>query len=161
MPTHLDPQPHVIRDRDAERVQDGATSEIVLLADGADTQARLTINRAALEIGSPGAPAHTHEHTSEALFVIDGALDVLVGAEIQRLGPGDLAVIPPGVVHAFAPSSGSRADLLAVFTPGQGRFAYYRRLERLYRGSADLAELQATADRYDNHYATSPVWQRR
>lgn len=56
MPSHLDPQPHVIRDRDAERVQDGATSEIVLLADGADTQSRLTINRAALEIRSPGAP---------------------------------------------------------------------------------------------------------
>lgn len=153
--------PLIVRAADAERVLDGPTSELVLLADGQHTDGGLTINRALLEVGSPGAPVHRHLATTECLYVIDGALDVLVGDAVHTLGAGDLAVLTPGTAHAFAPAKGHRADMLAIFAPGQERFAYYRLLERLHRGTATLDELMATAATYDNHYAESGAWDRR
>ena len=148
----------VARAATAERVQDGAASELHLLADGEHTGGGLTINRALLESGSPGAPAHSHSRTTEAVVVLGGSLDVLLGEEVVTLGAGDLVVVQPGVVHAFAPSVGSGADMLAIFTPGQERFEYYRLLEQLYRGTATVDDLAANAERYDNQYAVSDAW---
>jgi len=155
----IDTQAWIVRNAEAEQVQDGEFSRITLLADGEHTGGGLTVNRARLEVGSPGAPSHRHLHATETIFVIDGSLDVLVGEEVSTLGAGDLVVLPPGTAHAFAPTSGAYADMLAVYTPGQRRFEYYRMLERLYRGEVTLAELQATSDLYDNHYVESPAWQ--
>lgn len=149
---------YLVRHATSERLQDGPTSVIELLADGEHTGGALTVNRAQLEISSPGAPSHRHDRTTETLFVIDGSLDVLVEDQVQCLGAGDLVVLPPGVTHAFAPTAGTTADLLAVFTPGQHRFEYYRLLERLHQGEATIDELTATADRYDNHDVPSAVW---
>jgi quercetin dioxygenase-like cupin family protein len=154
-------RPWIQRASDAERVQDGPTSSIVLLADAEHTDGQLTINRAFLEVGSPGAPAHRHLDTTEAIFVISGSLDVLVEEQVHTLVAGDLVVLPPGTAHAFAPSEGHPADMLAVFTPGQDRFEYYRLLERLHLGSATLQDLAATSHRYDNHYTESDVWANR
>jgi quercetin dioxygenase-like cupin family protein len=153
--------PWIQRASDAERVQDGPTSSIVLLADAEHTGGRATINRAVLEVGSPGAPAHRHLSTTEAIFVISGSLDVLVDEEVHTLDAGDLVVLPPGTAHAFAPTQGRSADMLAIFTPGQDRFEYYRLLERLHRGTATLQDLAATSHLYDNHYTESPVWKDR
>lgn len=148
----------IARASTAERVQDGPTSELHLLADGQHTGGGLTINRALLEAGSPGAPAHSHSRTTEAIVVLGGSLDVLLGEQVVTLGTGDLVVVQPGVVHAFAPTAGVGADMLAVFTPGQERFEYYRLLEQLYRGTATVADLTANAERYDNQYASSEAW---
>lgn len=154
-------QPWILRGREAERVQDGPTSSIVLLADAEHTGGQATVNRAILEVGSPGAPAHRHLSTTETIFVISGSLDVLVDDEVHTLEADDLVVLPPGTAHAFAPTPGRCADMLAIFTPGQERFEYYRLLERLHRGTASLEELRATSERYDNHYTESEVWQNR
>lgn len=154
-----DTTPWIVRNAEAERVQDGEFSGLTLLADGEHTGGALTVNRALLEAGSPGAPSHRHLHATETIFVIAGSLDVLVGEEVSALGAGDMVVLPPGTAHAFAPTSGASADMLAVYTPGQHRFDYYRLLERLYRGTATLEELRATSDHYDNHYVESPAWQ--
>ena len=152
--------PRVVRNDGAERVQDGDTSELVLLADAAHTHGTLSINRALLAPGSPGAPVHSHQSTTEAIFVIDGSLDVLVDEDVATLVAGDLVILTPGTVHAFAPTADHAADMLAIFSPGQDRFDYYRLLERLYRGTSTLEELQRVAGTYDNHYAQSVVWQR-
>ena len=152
-------RPWIQRDAEAERVQDGAKSAIVLLADATHTDGKATVNRALLQEGSPGAPAHRHLATTEMIFVISGSLDVLVDDRVQVLGAGDLVVLPPGTTHAFAPTHGCEADMLAIFTPGQDRFEYYRLLERLHRGTATLEELTSTSHLYDNHYAESSAWQ--
>jgi quercetin dioxygenase-like cupin family protein len=151
---------YLVRHATSEKLQDGPTSVIELLADGEHSGGALTVNRARLEVSSPGAPSHRHQRTTETIFVIDGSLDVLVGEEVHVLVTGDLVVLPPGVPHAFAPTAGGSADMLAVFSPGQRRFEYYRLLERLHRGEATVDELTATADLYDNHYVASDTWDR-
>ena len=151
----------IVRATSAEAIADGPLSSITLLADGEHTAGATTINRAFLAAGSPGAPAHRHEHATETIFVIAGSLDVLIDDDIHTLTTGDLVFIDAGTAHAFAPTPGSTADMLAIYTPGQERFAYYRMLQQLHLGEITLADLQATSDRFDNHYVDSPLWRER
>ena len=148
----------IVRANTAEQIADGPTSTISLLVDGEHTEGTTTINRAYLATGSPGAPAHRYELATETIYVIEGSLDVLIGENIHTLAAGDLVFIAASTAHAFAPTPGSDADMLAIYTPGQERFAYYRMLEQLHHGDITLADLQATSDRFDNHYADSPIW---
>ncbi|MFI9730573.1 hypothetical protein [Streptomyces sp. NPDC052092] len=39
------------------------------------------------------------------------------------------------------------------------RFDYYRLLERVYRGEATVEDIKNSAERFDNHYYASPLWQ--
>jgi len=153
--------PMIVRGKSAEQVNDGPQSAITLFLDDPDTAGSVTVNRSFLGAGSAGAPAHEHRHASKTIFVIDGFLRVLLERDVHTLTAGDLVHFPPGTTHAFAPPTGRSADLIAFFTPGQERFAYYRMLEQLHDGEITLSQLQATSDRFDNHYVTSPNWQTR
>ncbi|GGR67105.1 cupin [Streptomyces humidus] len=151
--------PLLVRADRAETVQDGALSLITLLADAGATDGALTANKAAFAEGSPGAPAHFHTKATEVFLVLDGTMRFLVGDEVRTLGTGDFLTVPPTVPHAFAPAPGSTAELLVLFTPGLHRFDYYRLLERVCRGEADVEEIRASSELYDNHYVASPLWQ--
>ncbi|GAB2938137.1 hypothetical protein GCM10027280_27960 [Micromonospora polyrhachis] len=158
----IQPQPFfTIKATDAEVLADGPTSLITLLADADDTHGALTVNRAFLAKGSPGAPPHFHTRMAETFFVIDGVLQVLAGEQILTLEKGDLLVVPPHLPHAFAPAPGEEADVLVSFSPGIARFDYYRLLERVYKGEADPKEIGASSEKYDNHYFDSPAWRAR
>ena len=151
--------PTLTRATDAEVLTGDPGCLITLLADAAGTGGALTSNRSTFAEGADGAPPHAHEHLTELFFVLDGALQVLVGDEITVLETGDLLVVPPGTTHAFAAAPGRTADVLFVFAPGRERFEYYRLLDRLHRGEGSWDELGATQDRFDNHYAESTAWQ--
>ncbi|GAA5481215.1 cupin domain-containing protein [Haloferula sargassicola] len=45
-------------------------------------------------------PFHRHPHREEIIHVLEGRAEQWVGEERRILGPGEVAVIPPGVVHA-------------------------------------------------------------
>ena len=150
--------PVLVRAEHAETVIDGPTSLITLLADAPETGGAVTINRATLAVGSPGAPAHTHTHAAESFYVLEGELQVLVDEQIVDLHKGDYLLVPPGTTHAFAPPRGKEAEILVVFTPGMRRFDYYRLLERVHTGEAEIAEIAASSQEFDNHYAVSDVW---
>jgi mannose-6-phosphate isomerase-like protein (cupin superfamily) len=153
--------PVLVRAANAEVLADGPTSDIVLYADADETAGALTANRAILREGSPGAPAHFHTRATETFFVIDGVLDVLAADVIHTLRKGDLMTVPAGVPHAFAPAAQTSADVLVLFTPGLQRFDYYRLLQRVAKGQADVSELSATSNQYDNQYFDSPIWTAR
>lgn len=155
------PAARPVRASTVEVLRGDPGSVISLLADPEHTDGALTANRSLLRRGSPGAPPHLHQRSAELFYVLDGALDVLISDEITTLHPGDLLVVPPGVPHAFAPTSDSDADVLVVFTPGTARFDYYRLLDRLHRGQATAQDITDSQERFDNHYVTSATWQRR
>jgi mannose-6-phosphate isomerase-like protein (cupin superfamily) len=94
-------------------------------------------------------------------FVLDGAADVLSGEDVVTVGPGDLAVVPPGKPHAFAAVPGADADLLIVITPGVERFEYFRHLRRIALGEATPESLLEVQELYDNHFLSSEVWDAR
>lgn len=69
-----------------------------------------------LEI-APGAAVTTHIHpdTEEAMVIIHGQLEAILGDETVTLGPGDTVLAPAGVKHGFVNRSDQQAALLAVF----------------------------------------------
>lgn len=150
--------PVLVRADQAESVVDGPTSLITLLADAPETGGAVTINRATLAVGSPGAPPHSHTRAAESFFVLDGELQVLVDDKVIDLAKGDFLLVPSGTTHAFAPPAGKEADILVVFTPGMRRFDYYRLLGRVHTGEAEVRDLAACSEEFDNHYAVSQIW---
>ncbi|MFD7553051.1 MULTISPECIES: cupin domain-containing protein [unclassified Streptomyces] len=141
----------------AEAVHDAPGSLITLLTDTAE----LTCNTATFDEGAAGAPVHFHTKATEFFHVTAGRLDVLVGDEIQTLEAGDFIAIPPGVKHAFAPTAGHTASVFVGFTPGMGRFDYYRLLGRVNAGEATVQDIKDSSTAYDNHYAESAAWSGR
>ena len=69
-----------------------------------------------LEI-APGATITTHIHpdTEEAMVIVEGELEAILGDDVVTLGPGDTVLAPAGVKHGFVNRSTGKAALLAVF----------------------------------------------
>jgi mannose-6-phosphate isomerase-like protein (cupin superfamily) len=67
----------------------------------------------------PGPPLHYHQGTTESFYVISGELWMRVGDREFTAGPGSLAFVPPGTLHAFANRSGKPVHFLGhASTPG-------------------------------------------
>jgi quercetin dioxygenase-like cupin family protein len=148
----------LVRAAQAEVLDSDPASVITLLLDPEHTGGVLTSNRTLLRDGTDGAPPHLHTRSGELFFVLDGALEVLVGDQLQILHKGDALFVAPNTPHAFAPAGGQDADFLVVITPGRPRFDYYRLLDQVHRGEATWAEVGESQDRFDNRYVDSPVW---
>lgn len=71
----------------------------------------------------PGHALLPHSHPHEQLvYILDGEVDFHIGESTLRLGPGGLAVVPPGVVH-YAELVGDKPALnLDVFTPARPEY---------------------------------------
>src|SRR5205809_6661607 len=92
----------LVRAADAELLGDPAVTAIRLLADSSDTQGALSCQRVTLGRGADGAKPHEHKGSAELFYVLDGAVDVLVGDRVTTGRTGDLLVVPAGLAHAFA-----------------------------------------------------------
>ena len=88
--------------------------ETIRLIDTEHGSVSLRVGEATL---SPGAqvPTHIHHNTEEAMVVLEGTIDVLVGEERMTLGPGDSMLAPAGAVHGCRNRSGQPAKLISMF----------------------------------------------
>lgn len=60
-------------------------------------------------------PPHLHNREHELFYVTDGAADVLVAGDCITAHPGDLAFLPRGLAHTFAPiAEWSRMQILVL-----------------------------------------------
>jgi quercetin dioxygenase-like cupin family protein len=66
---------------------------------------------------SPGSSVTTHIHpdTEEAMVIVEGSLEALLGDETVTVGTGDTVLAPAGVKHGFVNRTQEPAKLLAVF----------------------------------------------
>jgi quercetin dioxygenase-like cupin family protein len=67
-----------------------------------------------------GIPPHRHDW-AEAYYVLDGRLDVTVGARRHPLGPGDTLTVPPMAAHTFVVTSDRCRFLAFSLGPSMGR----------------------------------------
>ncbi len=130
-----------------------------LYADSSATGGALSSQRISLLQGAAGATPHHHTGSSELFYVVSGAAEMLTGGRVLTAREGDLVVVPPGTVHAFAAAPAADADLLIIITPGVERFEYFRHLQRIASGEAPLESILQVQQLYDNHFDDSPVWQ--
>ena len=152
--------PVVVRAEQADRLRFPGGSVMTLLVDGPATRGTLGVHRTVLRDGREGASPHHHVHTTEVLFVLRGGVQLLVGDEIVEVGRGDLVVVPPAAVHAFAAAPGRDAEVLVAVTPGIERFSLFRRLEAASTGRDPTATVVADESTYDTYADTSDVWDR-
>lgn len=153
------PEPHdpvVVRSGNVEALEPIGHH---LLTDASSTGGALSAHRVRLPPGGDGAKPHRHDRSSELFFMLDGALDVLVGDKVLTAERGDLVVVPPELAHAFAAHTGKHADVLIVITPGVERFEYLRQVARIRTGEANADSLQPLQQRYDTHFLDSTAWQ--
>ena len=60
-------------------------------------------------------PRHTHTNTEEAMVLLEGTLQAIVGSQRTTIEAGDLVLAPSGTVHGFVNQSDTPARLLFVF----------------------------------------------
>lgn len=114
----------VVRQGDGEIIRDSAEGRAEILSD--HPSANVTLFRFAPR--REGAALHVHRSHTDCFFVLDGELELRIGPEgtPKRLGPGELAKVPPLVVHGFANTSDADARFLNCHLPGKG-FADFMR----------------------------------
>ena len=56
----------------------------------------------------PGAevPSHSHEHTEQVMYVLEGELEMTVGAETRTIAAGEVVVVNRGVDHSLRSRGG-------------------------------------------------------
>ncbi|GAC1656839.1 MAG: hypothetical protein NVS9B1_13140 [Candidatus Dormibacteraceae bacterium] len=65
----------------------------------------------------PNSIAPLHAHEEEQIFIcVEGELEITLGAEVRRVGPGDAALIPAWVPHTVR-SFDAPAFQIDVFSP--------------------------------------------
>jgi quercetin dioxygenase-like cupin family protein len=148
----------IVRAAEAE-VVGGSTAKVRLLVDSSAPGGALSTVRVTLEKGADGARPHRHDRSAEMFYVLEGAVQVLSGAEVIRAEGGDIIVVPPRMPHAFRALSGTITDLLVVIAPGVERFEYFRQLTRIARGEQPPESLRDVQELYDTYFLNSPEWE--
>ena len=64
-------------------------------------------------------PFHYHAHREEIIHVIYGRAEQWVGDQFRILGPGEVAHIPPGVVHGTFNPHAEPLVFLAILSPAK------------------------------------------
>ena len=74
----------------------------------------LTVANSALDPGA-GVPLHIHPNHEEAILIMEGSVEGVLGDETRTLGPGDVLLAPAGVKHSAINRSGQPAKVITIF----------------------------------------------
>jgi quercetin dioxygenase-like cupin family protein len=64
-------------------------------------------------------PFHFHPHREEIIHVVSGRAEQWVGEEFRILGPGEIAHLPAGIVHATFNPFGETLVFHAILSPAK------------------------------------------
>ena len=87
-------------------------SRIIFKSPAAGAPGAWTVVDYTMSASQPGPPLHYHQDMTESFYVISGELWMRVGDREFTAGPGSLAFVPPGTLHAFANRSGEPVRFL-------------------------------------------------
>jgi mannose-6-phosphate isomerase-like protein (cupin superfamily) len=140
----------VRRAGEGRKVVLGPHTSAVIRIGQADGIGSLAIIELEIPPGFPGHVPHHHKELLDSFWVLEGTLDLLIGEEWHKAGPGDFALVPPGNVHAFANKGDAPARLLNFVAPG-GFENYLVEVSALMQPGAppDPAKMAEMAARYD------------
>ena len=97
------------------------------LADALGLQ-KLLIHEESLAAGKSGSRAHCHSQKEELIFVLEGNVDVILGAQTSTLGPGEFVGFKPGSqeFHQIRNSGSIEARYLSIASVSQNDDVIYR-----------------------------------
>jgi mannose-6-phosphate isomerase-like protein (cupin superfamily) len=79
-------------------------------------------------------PPHRHTNCTEAYFVLDGLVSVVVAGDDLSVGPEGFVLVPRGTPHTFGNASDDEARLLVIHAPAMD--AYFAALHELWHREA-------------------------
>ena len=80
--------------------------------------------------GGRRPPPHRHTNCSEAYFVLDGLVSVVVEGSDLSVGPEGFVLVPRGTAHTFGNGGTEPARLLVIHAPAMD--AYFAGLHALW-----------------------------
>src|SRR5579862_9993118 len=84
---------------------------------------------------SKGGPAlHRHHFQDEWFYVIRGEFIVKVGSDTFSLQPGDSALAPRKIPHAFAKISDGEGQMLVLFQPAGTMEDFFKQMSKFGKG---------------------------
>ena len=98
---------------------------IRFLVEGKDSNGSVAAFEFDVPAGAKVPIAHSHDAYEETLYGLEGVMNWTVGGEEIEVGPGDVLLIPRGVVHRFDNPHDADAKALAIVTPGVLGPAYF------------------------------------
>lgn len=107
-------------------------SEMLFKALAADDAGDLSLMERILPPGGRRPPEHRHTNCSEAYFVLDGMVSVMVEGEERTVGPEGFVLVPRGTAHTFGNTAPEPARLLVIHAPAMD--AYFAGLHQLWGG---------------------------
>jgi mannose-6-phosphate isomerase-like protein (cupin superfamily) len=90
----------------------------------------LSLMERTLPPGGRRPPPHRHTNCSEAYFVLDGLVSVVVEGEELAVGPEGFVLVPRGTAHTFGNAGDNEARLLVIHAPAMD--AYFAGLHELW-----------------------------
>jgi mannose-6-phosphate isomerase-like protein (cupin superfamily) len=90
----------------------------------------LSLMERTLPPGGRRPPPHRHRNCSEAYFVLDGLVSVVVEGEELAVGPEGFVLVPRGTAHTFGNAGDDEARLLVIHAPAMD--AYFAGLHELW-----------------------------
>jgi quercetin dioxygenase-like cupin family protein len=60
---------------------------------------------------------HVHRETEQISVVLDGEMEFRLGDEVRTVRPGDVILVPVGVLHGMSVKEGRKALAVEFFTP--------------------------------------------
>jgi quercetin dioxygenase-like cupin family protein len=94
-----------------------ANSLITIKARAADTGGSLGVVEGIVPPGmSP--PLHIHHDEDEAVYILEGSVTIVCGAQTHRAEVGSFVFLPHGVAHTFRVEGDRPARVLAFCLPG-------------------------------------------
>jgi mannose-6-phosphate isomerase-like protein (cupin superfamily) len=94
----------------------------------------LSLMERTLPLGGRRPPPHRHTNCSEAYFVLDGLVSVIVEGEEFTLASEDFLLVPRGTAHTFGNGGDEVARLLVIHAPAMD--AYFAGLHELWNRDA-------------------------
>lgn len=83
------------------------------LVDGTKGAESLSVGDVVLQDGGK-VPNHIHP-TEEAMVIVEGQLDAVLGDDVIPVSAGQTVLAPAGVRHGFVNRSGAPARIMAIF----------------------------------------------
>lgn len=85
----------------------------------------------------PPPPLHIHDNEEEALYVLDGTIDIFLGDEVVDARAGTFCMIPRGTAHSYRSTGPTPARLLLILSP-PGFERFFAEVERRFPRESGL-----------------------
>jgi mannose-6-phosphate isomerase-like protein (cupin superfamily) len=131
-------------------------SPIVFKVRGSETGGRFEITESTLPPSFGGIPPHVHQDTDHAFYVLEGELEVQIGEQALRGGPGTCLFSPRGAGHTFSNPGAAPCRYLQIDS-GPGRERFFEEIAHTFPGDRpiDRKVLGEILARYDTQPAGS------